>query len=304
MPNTTVSNSAAGGSSTSGSSTNYVGRFAPSPTGPLHMGSLVAALASFLDARAAHGVWLLRMEDLDPPRETPQAAEHIVHSLRDHGLRWDGDIVYQHTRSNAYERALQQLSQQGLLFRCACSRTQLDASAGLHQGFCQSHNGPFALRVPVDQEQRCFDDRLQGRVCERLNTSAGDIIVKRKEGLYAYQLAVVVDDAWQQVSHIVRGADLLDSTVRQIYLQQCLQLPTPVYLHIPVLNGSDGQKLSKQNLAPAIEATQAIANLRLALRYLQQPEPPPHIKDVSSVLDHAIRSWQPDLIPRCPALPA
>jgi len=282
---------------------NYIGRFAPSPTGPLHRGSLVAALASFLDARAANGKWLLRMEDLDPPRESPQAAEHIIHSLRDHGLQWDGDIVFQHARSSVYERALQQLSQQGMLFRCACSRTQLETSAGLHRGFCQSHTGPFALRVPVDQEQYCFDDRLQGRICERLETTAGDIIVKRKEGLYAYQLAVVVDDAWQQITHIVRGSDLIDSTVRQIYLQQCLQLPTPIYLHIPVLNGADGQKLSKQNLAPAVDATNAVGNLRQALRHLQQPQPPPHIKDVSGVLSHAIQHWQPALLPRCRALP-
>lgn len=268
------------------------------------MGSLVAALASFLDARAAHGRWLLRIEDLDPPRESPQAAEHIIHSLRNHGLVWDGDILFQHTRGNAYEQVLQQLAQQGLLFRCACSRTQLEATAGLHQGICQSHNGPFALRVPVDSDQRCFDDRLQGQICERLGNTAGDIIVKRKEGLYAYQLAVVVDDAWQQVTHIVRGSDLIDSTLRQIYLQQCLGLPTPVYLHIPVLNGDDGHKLSKQNLAPALDATQATANLRRALNYLQQPTPAPHINDVRTMLEHATRHWQPDLIPRCHGLSA
>jgi glutamyl-Q tRNA(Asp) synthetase len=268
------------------------------------MGSLVAALASWLDARAAGGQWLLRMEDLDPPRESPQAAEHIIHSLRDHGLLWDGDIVYQHTRSNAYEKALQELSQQGLLFRCACSRTQLEGSAGLHKGFCTSPTGPFALRVLVDDEQRCFDDRLQGHICERLDITAGDIIVKRKEGLYAYQLAVVVDDAWQQVTHIVRGYDLIDSTIRQIYLQQCLQLPTPVYLHIPVLKGADGQKLSKQNLAPAIDATQATSNLRAALNHLQQPAPPPHIDDVRALLAHAVHHWRPDLIPRGKHLPA
>lgn len=285
--------------SASNASVNYIGRFAPSPTGPLHMGSLVAALASFLDARAAQGQWLLRIEDLDPPRESPQATEHIIQSLRSHGLQWDGDIVYQHARAHAYERALQQLAQQGLLFRCACSRTQLDATDGLHQGICQSHSGPFALRVPVDSEQRCFDDRLQGRICERLSASAGDFVVKRKDGLYAYQLAVVVDDAWQQVTHVVRGSDLIDSTVRQIYLQQCLQLQTPHYLHIPVLTGSDGQKLSKQNLAPAIDASQALANLRQALAYLQQPAPPPHISDVRALLDHAIRHWQPQHIPHC-----
>lgn len=268
------------------------------------MGSLVAALASYLDARAAGGKWLLRIEDLDPPRETPQAAEHIIHSLRDHGLQWDGDIVWQHMRGSAYERALQQLSQQGLLFRCACSRTQLEQSAGLHKGFCLSPNGPFALRALVDDELRCFDDRLQGRICERLDATAGDIVVKRKEGLYSYQLAVVVDDAWQQVTHIVRGHDLIDSTVRQIYLQQCLGLPTPVYLHIPVLNGVDGHKLSKQNLAPAIDAARAVTNLRNALNYLQQPAPPPHINDVREVLAHAISRWQPNLIPRRKDLPA
>lgn len=277
-------------------STPYIGRFAPSPTGPLHRGSLLAALASYLDAHAAGGRWLLRIEDLDPPRESLHATEQIIHCLQAHGLLWDGDILYQHTRASVYERALQQLSHQGLLFRCACSRAQLETHGGTHRGFCQSTAGPFALRVVVDAEQRCFEDRLQGRICERLDHSAGDIIVKRKEGLYAYQLAVVVDDALQQVSHIVRGSDLIDSTVRQIYLQQCLQLPTPDYLHVPVLTGSDGHKLSKQNLAPALDASRATNNLRQALQYLQQPSPPP-TADVSVLLQFAIEHWQPSLIP-------
>lgn len=272
--------------------TSYTGRFAPSPTGPLHMGSLVAALASFLDARAAGGQWLLRIEDIDPPRESPHATQHIVRSLRSHGLAWDGDILYQHARTHAYECELQKLARQGLLFRCACSRTALETRGGVHQGFCHAQHGPFALRVLVDDELRGFDDRLQGHVEEHLATSCGDIVVKRKDGLYAYQLAVVVDDAFQQVTHVVRGVDLLDSTVRQIYLQQCLGYPTPAYLHVPVLVGSDGQKLSKQNLAPPLDDTRAAANLLQALRYLRQPAPP-HSETVSDILRHAIAHWDP-----------
>jgi glutamyl-Q tRNA(Asp) synthetase len=289
---------------TTDNASHYVGRFAPSPTGPLHMGSLVAALASFLDARAAGGRWLLRIEDLDPPRESPQAAIQIIRSLRSHGLQWDGDVTFQHMRGTIYESALQRLARQGLLFRCACSRTQLEASGGLHHGICRSTSGPFALRVAVDDSLRCFDDRLQGRICERLDNTAGDFIVKRKEGLYAYQLAVVVDDAAQQVTHVVRGSDLIDSTLRQIYLQQCLGLPEPVYMHIPVLTSASGQKLSKQNLAPAIDNRQACDNLRTALRYLQQAAPPPHISDVSGVLAFAVAHWRPDVIPRCHNIPA
>jgi len=281
--------------------TTYTGRFAPSPTGPLHMGSLVAALASFLDARSAGGKWLLRIEDIDPLRESPEASQHIIHSLRSHGLLWDGDILFQHQRAHAYEIALHTLSQQGLLFRCACSRTALESDSGIHRGFCHAHEGPFALRVLVDDELRSFDDRVHGRIEERLGKSCGDIVVKRKDGLYAYQLAVVVDDAFQNVSHVVRGYDLIDSTVRQIYLQQCLEYSTPAYLHIPVLLGSDGNKLSKQNLAPALNNSQASANLLQALRYLAQPTPP-HSETVSDILAYAITHWNPASITVAPGI--
>lgn len=282
--------------------TSYIGRFAPSPTGPLHMGSLVAALASFLDARAAGGRWLLRIEDLDPPRETPQATQQIIHSLRAHGLLWDGDILFQHQRSHAYEQALQRLAHQGLLFRCACSRTSLDASGGIHHGFCHTKEGPFALRVLVDDELRSFDDRLQGHIDERLDKTCGDIVVKRKDGLYAYQLAVVVDDNYQQVTHVVRGVDLIDSTLRQTYLQQCLGFAQPQYLHIPVLIGDDGQKLSKQNLAPALDDHAACSNLLQALRYLRQ-HLPREDESVSDILAHAVRHWDVSRIGAIRAIP-
>ncbi len=288
--------------------TQYRGRFAPSPSGPLHLGSLIAALASFLDARHCGGSWLVRMEDLDPPREEQGAADSILHSLQCHGLRWDEAVLYQSTRSAAYTVALDALAQGGHLFSCDCSRMTLDAD-GACRGGCRMRQqliaGPHALRtaVPTDCEIH-FTDLLQGPQHSALGTSQADFVVRRKDGLDAYQLAVVVDDAAQNITHVVRGADLLDSTPRQIFLQQSLAYATPRYAHLPVITTRQGQKFSKQNRAPALDNHQPADNLRCALRFLQQPEPPPTLTGVEPLLAYATEHWRLQQIPATLAIPA
>ena len=283
----------------------YIGRFAPSPTGLLHMGSLLAALASFLDARANGGRWLVRMEDLDPPREQPGAAQAILDSLRAHGLHWDGEVMWQSQRGVAYDDALEQLLASGKAYYCSCSRSDLALYRGIYPGSCRGcrerPQPPSAIRLQVAPERIEFVDGLQGRCGQQLESKVGDFVLKRKDGLYAYQLAVVVDDAEQGVTHVVRGSDLLDSTPRQIWLQRCLGLPTPHYIHIPVLVNRQGQKLSKQTFAPAIDRDRAIANLLVALSYLRQPAPT-DTTSVDTVLQQAIVNWSLQLIPSCPAL--
>lgn len=285
----------------------YRGRFAPSPTGPLHLGSLIAALASFLDARHAHGHWLLRMEDIDPPREQAGAADAILHSLQAHGLYADEPVLWQSQRLQAYRDALAQLAQQQQLFRCRCSRQQLGPS-GACCGACRqqqaSITAPYALRVQVARDfELNYQDRWQGSRHWALGQQLTDFVVWRKDGLVAYQLAVVVDDAAQGISHVVRGSDLLDSTPRQRYLQQLLAYHQPRYSHIPVLTDPAGHKLSKQNHAPAVDDQQPAGNLRRALQFLQQPPPPPHLHGVSQILSHAISHWSPQRIPRQAHLP-
>lgn len=279
----------------------YRGRFAPSPTGPLHLGSLVAALASFLDARRAAGVWLVRMEDLDPPREEAGAANRILNSLLRHGLNWDDEVLFQSTRSEAYQDALRLLDERGLLFDCDCSRSQL-GPAGACGNRCRGQRvqvkPPSARRVIVPpQTYIAFEDGLQGLQGEALGATLSDFVVKRRDGLDAYQLAVVVDDAAQRISHVVRGADLLDATPRQVYLQQALAVPTPHYSHVPVITNDAGQKLSKQNRAPALDDNAAPSNLRSALRCLGQTEPATDSRNVTALLEHAVRHWDPARIP-------
>lgn len=286
----------------------YRGRFAPSPTGPLHLGSLIAALASYLDARHCGGIWLVRMEDLDPPREEPGAADSILHSLQCHGLHWDEDVLYQSKRSHAYTAALAVLAEDGLLFSCDCSRTMLGAD-GACRSDCrkrqQEISGPRAIRacVPLDCEIR-FTDLLQGPQHIALGKSLSDFVVRRKDGLDAYQLAVVVDDAKQSISHVVRGSDLLDSTPRQIFLQRRLAYPTPRYCHLPVITTGQGQKFSKQNHAPALDNDQAIHNLRGALRFLHQREPPATLTRVEHLLAYAIEHWSLRRVPATMEIPA
>jgi len=261
----------------------YRGRFAPSPTGPLHFGSLVAAVGSYLDARHHCGEWLVRMEDLDPPREVPGAAADILRTLERYGLHWDGEVTYQSRRSAEYQVALEQLDANGRLYGCACTRKEMaDTSlpgqnAGVYPGTCR--NGlpdgrkVRALRVRVDTTEVSFEDSLQGSTRQHLGREVGDFVVRRADNLVAYQLAVVVDDAAQQITHIVRGADLLDSTPRQLYLQRLLGLPTPAYLHLPVAINSAGEKLSKQSSAQAIDDADPVTVLLDVLQFLRQDLP-------------------------------
>jgi glutamyl-Q tRNA(Asp) synthetase len=229
----------------------YVGRFAPSPTGPLHLGSLMAAMGSYLEARAHGGRWLLRMEDLDPPREMPVAADGILRDLAALGFYWDGAILYQSSRGDAYETALDQLQREGHLFPCACTRSEIGDSAvtgiegPVYPGTCQHGLAPGktarALRVRVAAGDLGFEDALQGPIRQDLARDIGDFVVRRADGRHAYQLAVVVDDAWAGVTHVVRGADLLLSTPRQLHLQALLGLPRPTYTHLPVLMDVPGR---------------------------------------------------------------
>ncbi|HHL72854.1 MAG TPA: tRNA glutamyl-Q(34) synthetase GluQRS, partial [Bacteroidetes bacterium] len=262
------------------SSTLYVGRFAPSPSGPLHFGSLVAALGSYLDARAQGGRWLVRMEDLDPPREMPGAADDILRTLDVFALLHDGDVMYQSRRHEAYQAALDQLVEQGMAYPCACTRREIREAGtpgGIYPGTCRNGLPPGrkarSVRLRVDDTITRFTDRLQGPVHENPGQQAGDFILRRADGLYAYQLAVIIDDAAQGITDVVRGADLLDSTCRQILLQHRLDLPTPDYLHLPVAVKPDGAKLSKQTFAAPLDRQQPTSQLARALRFLGHPVP-------------------------------
>lgn len=249
----------------------YIGRFAPSPTGPLHFGSLVAAVASYLDARAAGGRWLVRIEDVDEPRTVPGAADSILRCLEAYGMRWDGPVVYQSQRKQLYRDALHSLGTQ--VFPCGCSRIP-----GIYPGTCRGG-------LPTGRDARCwrlrvgdtvveFDDQIQGRQCDVLAETTGDFVLLRADGFFAYQLAVVVDDHDQGVTDIVRGEDLLESTGRQILLQRLLGFRTPRYAHIPVVRDTSGDKLSKQTHAPAVDPRGNDETLRAALRFLRVPHPP------------------------------
>ena len=283
----------------------YRGRFAPSPTGPLHFGSLVTALGSYLDARAHGGEWLLRMEDLDPPREQPGAADAILRSLDAFGLHWDGALLYQHSRLDAYQVTVGRLQAAGLAFPCACSRTEIADSSLLgvggpvYPGTCRHGLPPgkparaIRLRVAND-EILSFDDVLQGQIRQHLAKEVGDFVICRAGGYFAYQLAVVLDDAFQGITHVVRGADLLLSTPRQLYLQRLLHLPTLIYMHLPVAVNTADEKLSKQTHAAPVNDARAPALLFQALEFLRQ-EPPPELRrsTVAELLQWGVSRWQP-----------
>lgn len=290
-----------------------VGRFAPSPTGPLHFGSLVAAAASWLDARAAGGRWLVRMEDLDRPRCVPGAADVILRQLEAYGLVWDGDVLVQSRRDDAYAAALDRLKAAGQAYPCACTRSQLAAAPrnaegeAVYPGACRAGLPPGATprawRVRVDDVSACFHDRVHGRLCQTLETDVGDFIVKRADGLFAYQLAVVVDDAYQGVTDVVRGADLLWNTPRQIHLQTLLGLPLPRYAHVPLVVNAAGQKLSKQTLAPALPESGRGAVLAEALAALGHA-PPAGLADAgpAALLAWASAHWKIENVPRRPVI--
>ncbi|KGE79258.1 tRNA glutamyl-Q(34) synthetase GluQRS [Halomonas salina] len=278
----------------------YRGRFAPTPSGPLHFGSLVAALASFLDARHARGHWGLRIEDVDPPRCPPGVSDAILRQLEAFGLHWDGPVAWQSERDDAYAAALARLEAQGLAYPCSCSRKQWRDHA-IYPGWCRDGvcepQQPQAWRLRSDLGLRPvrWQDRLFGPQAFD-PAELGDVVLKRKDGLWAYQLAVVVDDADQGINEVVRGADLLDNTPWQRQLQHALGLPEPRYLHLPLVMGDDGQKLSKQNLAPALPEAEPEARplLHRALTLLDQA-PPAALAEapVAEQLEHAIARWAP-----------
>lgn len=284
------------------SKTNYTGRFAPSPSGPLHFGSLIAALASFLDARSQGGKWLLRMEDLDPAREPPEAADQILRCLEHFQLHWDDEIVYQSKRLDAYADALQALSKQGLIYPCDCTRQQIQALGGVYDNRCRERTKNVlgsALRVRTDNIDVRFNDRVQGPQSQNLLSECGDFVLLRKDGLFAYQLAVVVDDAFQNITDIVRGSDLLPSTPRQIYLQRCLSYAEVRYAHIPVAVNELGQKLSKQHFAQAVDASKPVHQIVAALRFLgQKPDPALKRATLDDALGWAIQHWDIQAVPK------
>lgn len=289
----------------------YIGRFAPSPTGPLHFGSLVAAVASYCDAKSNQGKWLVRIEDLDKPRTVKGATAHILNTLEAFGLMWDGEIVHQSTRDEIYADAFKQLSAKNIIYPCTCTRKEIADSSNL-QGVdgliypktclktpSLQTNADAAFRVIAPDSAISFQDAIQGKMTQHLSQDIGDFILKRKDGLFAYQLAVVVDDAAQDVTHIVRGADLLDSTPRQIYLQQQLGLPTPHYAHVPVVVNAQNEKLSKQTLAKPIAPESAPLLIFEALCFLGQ-HPPLEIKNatLAEVWCWAIENWQITSVPK------
>ncbi|WP_188149451.1 tRNA glutamyl-Q(34) synthetase GluQRS [Teredinibacter waterburyi] len=246
----------------------YIGRFAPSPSGPLHLGSLLCAVTSYLDARAHQGRWLVRIEDIDPPREQPGADRQILEALVSHGLIWDAEPLYQSQRTSAYQQALKQLTAKALAYRCNCTRARIKALGGRYDGHCRQHapaDTPCAIRLALSDAliahpDNGFNDLLlgpQGGQLERCD----DFIIHRKDGLFAYQLAVVVDDAYQNVSHVIRGADLLCMTSAQQLLHKLFGAQPPEYGHHPLITDSDGNKLSKQNHARAIDHSTPTANL-------------------------------------------
>lgn len=259
----------------------YIGRFAPSPTGPLHQGSLVAAMASYLDAKAHHGQWLMRIEDIDEARTTPGSAQSILHTLHTFRMQWDSDVIWQSQRKHLYQNAFARLGSHA--YPCSCTRREIADSrigiasdgAAVYVGTCR--NGlptgktarAWRLRIP-DTGSDCivFKDRWRGSVKQYLASETGDFILKRADGFWAYQLAVVVDDADQGITHVVRGSDLLDSTPRQIYLQKLLGFSTPHYLHVPVVVNMAGEKLSKQTGAAALDLTQPLKELQMAATFL------------------------------------
>jgi glutamyl-Q tRNA(Asp) synthetase len=248
----------------------YRGRFAPSPTGPLHFGSLTAALASWLDARHHQGQWLVRIEDIDRPREVPGAADAQLRTLAAFGLESDSPPVRQSERDALYQAALEHLQASDAVFACSCSRRELAASGGIHRRCLHPPTPPAALRLRVPAQQLAFDDRCVGRFTQNLRDEVGDFVLRRVDGLWSYQLAVVVDDAEQGITDVVRGADLLDSTPRQIHLQQRLGLPTPRYLHVPLVLDVDGRKLSKSNAALPVDAADPLPALDAAWAALGQ----------------------------------
>jgi glutamyl-Q tRNA(Asp) synthetase len=287
----------------------YRGRFAPSPTGPLHFGSMVAAVGSYLQAKNHGGVWHVRIEDLDPPRVVPGAADQILRTLEAFGMLWDGEVMFQSRRHAAYEAALQTLMAQGVIYPCVCSRREIaDSSVSgvdgpIYPGTCRAgispDRAPHAWRMKVNQETVEFIDAIQGRVVRNLAVDFGDFVVRRADGFFAYQLAVVVDDAEQGISEVVRGADLIESTPRQMHLQGLLGLRTPDYLHLPVALSERHEKLSKQTSATPVDVANPLPMLFQVLRFLCQ-EPPCELIEggLADFWRWAVAHWRLERVPR------
>lgn len=287
----------------------YRGRFAPSPTGPLHFGSLVAAVGSYLEAKSNRGKWLVRIENLDPSRQIPGASREILRTLELLGMEWDDEVVYQKQRHKIYQAALAVLKRQLLIYPCSCSRREIADSTitgidgPVYPGTCRGRppceGCTGAWRVRTDNNLIEFKDTLQGLVRQRLESDIGDFVLRRADGAFAYQLAVVVDDAEQGITHVVRGKDLLNSTPRQIYLQRLLSYPTPSYLHLPVAVNVQGEKLSKQTRAKPLNASDPVPYLMTAIRFLGQVPPAELVKgNAASFWKWAIENWNPGTIPQ------
>lgn len=275
----------------------YVGRFAPSPTGPLHFGSLITAVASYCDARAHKGKWLVRIEDTDIPRIYPGSEDHILRSIDAFQFEADDAIIFQKDRLDLYDAVIDQLHQNHLVYACQCTRKIL-GSNHIYAGTCRDLNLPFeqqAIRVKVSDQEICFSDRLQGTHCSNLQQDLGDFVLKRRDGIINYQLAVVVDDYLQGMTHVVRGADLLDNTERQIWLGSILGYPKLEYMHLPLAMNDQGQKLSKQNMAQALDLNRAPELLQQAIRALHQPEV--DLDTPAHMLKQAIAQWDIQHIP-------
>ncbi|MCT4705166.1 tRNA glutamyl-Q(34) synthetase GluQRS [Enterobacteriaceae bacterium H16N7] len=284
----------------------YIGRFAPSPSGELHFGSLIAALGSFLQARACHGQWLVRIEDIDPPREVPGAADTILRQLEHYGLQWDGDVLWQSQRRQAYCEALDWLRDQHLSYYCTCPRSRIQQIGGFYDGHCRTLNhGPknAAMRLVQQHPVLSFEDKLRGRLVADEQLAREDFIIHRRDGLFAYNLAVVVDDNFQGVTEIVRGADLIEPTVRQISLYQQFGWRVPQYVHLPLAVNEQGNKLSKQNHAPALPQGDPRPVLIHALAFLNQPLIA-HWQDLSpeSLLNEAVKNWALSDVPDTAAM--
>ena len=275
----------------------YVGRFAPSPTGPLHFGSLITAVASYCDARAHKGKWLVRIEDTDIPRIYPGSEDHILRSIDAFQFEADDAIIFQKDRLDLYDAVIDQLHQNHLVYACQCTRKML-GSNHIYAGTCRDLNLPFeqqAIRVKVSDQEICFSDRLQGTHCSNLQQDLGDFVLKRRDGIINYQLAVVVDDYLQGMTHVVRGADLLDNTERQIWLGSILGYPKLKYMHLPLAMNDQGQKLSKQNMAQALDLKRTPELLQQAIRALHQPEV--DLDTPAHMLKQAIAQWDIQHIP-------
>lgn len=282
-------------------SASCIGRFAPSPSGELHFGSLIAALGSYLQARAQHGQWLVRIEDIDPPREVAGAATRILTQLEQHGLTWDSDVLWQSTRHQAYREALAWLSEQQHSYYCTCTRSSIQQIGGFYDGHCRNLNRGAenaALRLRVENPVSEFQDKLRGSIKADARLAREDFIIHRRDGLFAYNLAVVVDDHFQGVTEVVRGADLIDPTVRQIALYRTFGWTVPDYLHLPLAIGDNGQKLSKQNHATPLPPGDARLTVVQALRFLRQPVSEGwRDLSLSEIVRQAVAQWEVSALP-------